>query len=146
VVGEGPLRGVLDGEPWIRCVGAQRGLAKARCLKVSTLMLNPFGIGLVVLDSFAARLPLVATDSRGHGPEFGYLKHGVNSLITQPDVATYAAGVVELLRDPQRRRTLAEAGSSDARELTLANMSQRFCDGIVQCLDSLQRRRVEVPA
>jgi glycosyltransferase involved in cell wall biosynthesis len=147
VVGEGAQRSLLEGVPWIRCIGAQQGLAKARCMKVSSVMLNPFGVGLVVLDSFAARLPLVATRSREHGPEFGYLKDGVNCVITPADVAAYADGVVGLLRDPQRRSALAEASADYARELTLENMAQRFCVGIEQCLDKLHSgRRHEVLA
>jgi glycosyltransferase involved in cell wall biosynthesis len=138
VVGDGPDRRLVDAaarvHPWVHGVGVRQGIDKARCLRVASLMLNPFGIGLVVLDSFAAGVPMVVTASAGHGPEFAYLQHAVNCVVAPADPPAYAAEVIALLIDASRRDALARNGMLQARELTLERMAERFCEGIEQCL------------
>lgn len=138
VVGDGPDRRLVDAatrvHPWVHGVGVRQALDKARCLRVASLMLNPFGIGLVVLDSFTAGVPMVVTASAGHGPEFAYLQHAVNCIVAPADPPAYAAEVIALLIDAPRRDALARNGMLQARELSLERMAERFCDGIEQCL------------
>ena len=138
VVGDGPDRRLVDAaarvHPWVHGVGVRQALDKARCLRVASLMLNPFGIGLVVLDSFTAGVPMVVTARAGHGPEFAYLQHAVNCVVAPADPPAYAAEVIALLIDAPRRDTLARNGLLQARELSLERMAERFCDGIEQCL------------
>ena len=138
VVGDGPDRRLVDAasrvHPWVHGVGVRQALDKARCLRVASLMLNPFGIGLVVLDSFTAGVPMVVTARAGHGPEFAYLQHAVNCVVAPADPKAYAAEVIALLIDAPRRDALAHNGMLQARELSLERMAERFCDGIEQCL------------
>ena len=66
LVGGGPEKEAVEsqirGEDWIHAVGPQFGRRKAMLFKLSDLMLAPGRVGLVILDAFAAGLPLVATD------------------------------------------------------------------------------------
>jgi glycosyltransferase involved in cell wall biosynthesis len=139
IVGDGPERALVESavgaDSWMHWAGVCRGRDKARCLRVASIVIAPFGIGLVVLDSFVAGAPMVATASHGHGPEFAYLKHGVNCVIASPEPQAYAADVVALLQDEPRRTALARAGVADALGLTVDHMAESFCDGIAQCLD-----------
>ena len=139
VVGDGPDRRLVEAaaraHPWLHCMGVRKGIEKARCLRVASLMLNPFAVGLVVLDSFTASVPMVVTASPGHGPEFAYLQHAVNCVVAPADPQAYAAEVVALLIDGPRRVALAQTGALHASELTIERMAERFCDGIAQCLN-----------
>ena len=150
IVGDGPERPLVEAavraDGWVHWAGALRGRDKARCLRVASIVMTPFGIGLVVLDSFVAGVPMVATASRGHGPEFVYLKHGMNCVIASPEPQAYAAEVLALLRDEPRRAALARAGAADALDLTVDHMAERFCEGIVQCLDRRATGRIEAAA
>ena len=138
VVGDGPDRRLVAAAaralPWVHGMGVRQALDKARCLRVASLMLNPFGIGLVVLDSFTAGVPMVVTASAGHGPEFAYLQHAVNCVVAPAEPTAYAAEVIALLIDTPRRGALARNGMLQVRELSLERMAERFCDGIEQCL------------
>jgi glycosyltransferase involved in cell wall biosynthesis len=147
VVGDGPDRSRFEasarGKPWVHCTGALSGMDKARALHLATVMLNPYAAGLTVLDSFAAGVPMVVVDAPGHGPELGYLKHGVNGLISRAEPEACAADVLALLGDPARHAEMAAQAKLAAEELTLEHMAERFCDGIQHCLDHLgkgQRR------
>jgi glycosyltransferase involved in cell wall biosynthesis len=150
IVGDGPERALVESavgaDSWMHWAGVCRGRDKARCLRVASIVIAPFGIGLVVLDSFVAGAPMVATASHGHGPEFAYLKHGVNCVIASPEPQACAADVVALLQDEPRRTALARAGVADALGLTVDHMAERFCDGIAQCLDRHARIRTGVAA
>ena len=138
VVGDGPDRRLIEAasrsHPWVHDLGVRKDLDKARCLRVASLMLNPFGIGLVVLDSFTAGVPMVVTASSGHGPEFAYLQHAVNCVVAPADASAFAQEVIALLLDAPRRDALARNGMLHVRELSLDRMAERFCDGIEQCL------------
>lgn len=150
IVGDGPDRRLVEAaardEAFIRYAGPLTGRDKARCLRAATVMMNPFAVGLVVLDGFAAGVPIVVTDGLGHGPEFSYLEHGVNCVIAPAEPLAYAADVIALLRDDARRAALARSGSEVAREFTLDHMAERFCAGIAQCLSQRELRRIGAAA
>ena len=73
------------------------------------------GFGLPVLDAMACGAP-VMTVARLSLPEVG----GDAVEYTEPDAESIAEGLRSLLRDPQRRATLAEAGRARARDFTWA--------------------------
>ena len=68
VVGDGPLRPWLQNEaeirPWLRYEGASHGPARDKLFVSSELTLVTGTVGLVIVDSFAARAPIVAIDKR----------------------------------------------------------------------------------
>ena len=72
-------------------------------------------------------------DSR-HGPEIAYLRNGENSLIAEGNPCAYADAVIALLTNTARYRRMQESAHADASRYTLANMCERFAQGIEKCL------------
>ncbi|MDH4280689.1 MAG: glycosyltransferase family 4 protein [Acidimicrobiia bacterium] len=138
IVGDGPerprLESLLASRPWARCVGTQTGLDKAAWFRLAVVQINPGLVGLHVLDSFVAGVPLVTTRDAPHGPEIEYLDDGVNGLFATPDPARFAAEVIDLVSDTERLRAMVDAGRKSAQHYTLANMVNNFADGICTCL------------
>ncbi len=139
VIGDGPARADLEAlaaeRPWMRCVGVRRGREKAAWFRLATVQLSPGAVGLHVLDSFAAGVPLVTTRDAAHGPEIAYLDHGVNGFVVDDDPTALADEVRALLADPGRHAEVVAAGRTAAARYTLPNMVDRFVGGIVAALD-----------
>jgi glycosyltransferase involved in cell wall biosynthesis len=140
IVGDGPLRNVVEkycaSRPWCVWVGAQKGRKKALYLAMADVLLNPGAVGLGILDSFAAGVPMVTTDCRLHGPEFAYLRHGENGEVTGNSLDAYAAGVQRVLNDDAYRIRLREGCRSSAETYTIENMEQNFREGILAALSA----------
>ncbi len=138
VIGDGPsakdIQSAAASRPWLKCVGVQKGRAKAVYFRVADLVLNPGLVGLHVLDSFCAGVPMITTAAARHSPEIAYLRNGVNGLVVNGGADAYANAVIELLRDKDRLAALKQAALLDARSFTLDNMVNRFADGIERCL------------
>ncbi|MCA1978450.1 MAG: glycosyltransferase, partial [Thiobacillus sp.] len=107
---------------------------KAKALAVAELMLNPGMVGLSILDSLVAGVPMVTTDYPYHSPEIGYLDSGVNGVMTAHDPQTYAAAVTDLLRHPARIEALRAGCLESAGNYTIEKMAGRFTQGILDCL------------
>jgi glycosyltransferase involved in cell wall biosynthesis len=73
------------------------------------------GVPQVMLEAFAARLPVVATDVGG----VGHLVGGRGLLAPPGDADAAAAAVLRLADDPELRRALVEAGQAEAARHTL---------------------------
>ncbi len=139
IVGDGPQRdrvrqAVAEAGGWIHWLGARTELDKARVLAISQLMLNPGMVGLSILDSLVARVPMVTTDYPYHSPEIVYLHSGQNGLITGNDVASFVTAVVRLLRHPAELDMLRTGCRASAQEYTIEKMAEHFCQGILACL------------
>jgi glycosyltransferase involved in cell wall biosynthesis len=64
------------------------------------------GLGSIVMEAWAHRCPIVATNSQGPGE---VIEHGVTGLVTPVDaVAPLADAINQLLRDPALRAQLVE--------------------------------------
>jgi L-malate glycosyltransferase len=122
--------------PWVHLLGAVHGADKASALAVSDLVLMPASAGLVVLDSFAAGVPIVISGSWPHGPEADYIDDGSDGLVVQDggDAGRYAAAITALLRSPGLRAELADGSRRQAGEYTVEAMVERFATGIEQAL------------
>jgi len=140
VIGKGPREDVIleaaKSRLWIHPVGPKGDLEKIRYWCQAKLCLMPGAVGLVVLDSFALRTPMVTTAFPYHGPEFVYLLGGINGVVVPEweSSEAYANAVVELLLDEPRRIRLVEAGLSVLEKYTIQNMSRNFASGILACL------------
>ena len=138
LIGDGPERSRLEalagGEEWIRFVGAMSGRQKSLHLATARLMLMPAAVGLGILDAFVFGLPVVSTDHHHQGPEFGYLEHGSNGIVTRADVEDYASGIVQLLQDPARLERMREHSGQDALHYSIEGMTERFVGGILEAL------------
>ncbi len=141
LVGGGPERDAIEtatrDERWIHAVGPQFGRRKALLLKLSDLMLVPGAVGLVILDAFAAGLPLLTTELPIHGPEIAYLEDGRNGIMTEHDAEAYAQAVASLLSDGSRLEMLQDGAAHSGSCYTIEEMAARFRRGILGCLDRL---------
>ena len=141
IVGDGPQRdrvrqAVDEAGGWIHWLGAQSGRNKARVLSLSTLMLNPGMVGLSILDSLVAGVPMVTTAYPYHSPEIVYLHSGQNGLVTDNDVESFVAGVVRLLEHPVELDALRAGCRMSAQEYTIEKMADHFSEGILACLSA----------
>lgn len=139
VIGDGPsapqLREELKSRPWAHCVGIKKGVEKAAYFSLAKVMLNPGLVGLHVLDSFCAGLPMVSTKTALHSPEIVYLQHGINGFLTKDDPHDYADTVIQLLSDNNKHKLASEAAKSAASLYTLDNMVTNYADGILKSLN-----------
>lgn len=137
VLGDGPSRHILQraaGRHWLHWAGAQRGGEKAAWFRTAQLCLNPGAVGLHILDSFVAGIPMITTIDAKHGPEIAYLRHEENGLICEGNAAAYADAVLHLTADPRRYERLRSSAVACASQYTLDEMVRRYTEGVVTCL------------
>jgi glycosyltransferase involved in cell wall biosynthesis len=142
IAGNGPLEAyVRDGverAPWVSYLGSRYGRERAALLALADLVLLPGWVGLVILDSFVARAPLVTVDAETHGPEIEYLDPEVNGVLLggPPEATRYAAAVIELLEDPARLRRLRDGCDRSAASFSIEGMAANFAEGVRLALAS----------
>jgi L-malate glycosyltransferase len=138
VVGTGPDRTWVEemasANPWIHYLGQKFGREKALALRMADIFVLPGRVGLAVLDSFAAGLPLFTTDLTIHGPEASYLVDGVNGRKTAHHLRAYADAVMEALSSPSLLEELRRNALATASQYTIEAMAENFRHGIKQCL------------
>lgn len=138
VIGDGPnafeIRDACATRPWLHGVGVRKGLEKAAYFRLANLVFNPGAVGLHVLDSFCAGVPMATTTEARHGPEVAYLRNGHNGVVVSGSAELYAAAVIQLLSDKPAYETMRAQALADAKRYTLDNMIERFAGGIEQCL------------
>lgn len=138
IVGDGPCAGevaaALDNRPWLKWVGMRKGQEKAAFFRLADVVLNPGAVGLHVLDSFCAGVPMITTAEARHGPEIAYLRNNENGLVVSAGAQAYAEKVTAILLDRQRLDALKRGAIEDAAQFTLDSMVRRFADGLEQCL------------
>lgn len=139
VVGDGPLghevTRMAAQYPWIHALGAKSGAALAPYLALSDFLMIPGLVGLVVVDAFAAGVPLVTTRIDTHSPEIEYLEPGVNGVIAGPDAESLAAAALRLLESPPMLERMRAGCRAAADVYTLEAMVERFAEGVRRALD-----------
>lgn len=126
-----------EADPAIHFLGPVFGDRRGELFAVSALLLHPGKVGLVVIDSFATGVPLVAAKGQLQAPEFDYLDDEVAVLVEEPDAELVAATAVELLRNPERLAELASRVSRAYGDYDMGSMILRAANGI----ESLVRGR-----
>jgi glycosyltransferase involved in cell wall biosynthesis len=138
IVGGGPEQEMAQSAakelPWIHFVGPRFGREKAIFFKMADALLLPGRVGLVVLDAFAAGLPLITIDVPYHGPEMEYFAKGRNGLLAKNDVGAYASEVVAFFSSASLQRKLKQAASDAGRADSIGAMAGNFREGIRACL------------
>ncbi|MDE0837060.1 MAG: glycosyltransferase family 4 protein [Akkermansiaceae bacterium] len=140
VIGDGPDAGIVEKaartHPWIHFVGPKNDGEKVPYWMISKVLLIPGLVGLVIVDSFALGVPLVTTDYPFHSPEIDYLENGENGVLVNcgESVEIYAAEISSLLLDVKRLQHLRENALSSADSYSFEVMSDRFADGVMNCL------------
>jgi glycosyltransferase involved in cell wall biosynthesis len=111
VVGDGPARGWMQERlPDAVFTGFLTGEPLARAVASADVMLNPSKtetFGNVTLEAMACGVPVAGADALYHR---NLLKQGVTGLLCSADDAgAYAAAVISLIDEPERRRAMGEA-------------------------------------
>jgi glycosyltransferase involved in cell wall biosynthesis len=103
---------------WLDADALAREIAEASVVALPSLWPEPFG--LVGIEALAAGRPVVASATGGVAD---WLDHGRSGLLVEPgDAAALAGALNELLDDPERQRTMGEAGrDSVARHFSAAS-------------------------
>jgi glycosyltransferase involved in cell wall biosynthesis len=144
MLGNGPLREhvqrVATRDRFIHFLGPRIGREKALLLKLADVFLLPGAVGLAILDSFAAGLPLLTTELPDHGPEISYLSPGNNGLITLHDPQSYADATIGLLRSPQKLARLRNGAVASSSLHSIEKMVENFRCGILDCLSQAPAR------
>lgn len=140
IAGAGPLTTWVQqqalAEPWLRYVGPIFGAAKAELAAAADTMLIAGRVGLVAVDSFALRLPIVTGDWPLHAPEFEYLVDGVNAAITEAAPEAMGARLAQLMTDPSQMSDLRDGCATSAKIYTLGAMVERFCAGVHAAIEA----------
>lgn len=125
---------LTDGLPWVYIAGPKFGREKAVLFSISDVLLLPGRVGLVILDSFAAGLPVLTVRTPIHGPEVEYLEDGVNGCMTDRDPLVYADTAVRILKSPQLLHDLQLGARRAGNKYTLDAMVQNFRIGLLRSL------------
>ncbi|MEZ5341324.1 MAG: glycosyltransferase family 4 protein [Acidimicrobiales bacterium] len=140
IAGSGPDAAIVDEaartRPWLHAVGPVFGTDKAAALASASCMVMPGVGGLVIVDAFAAGLPLVMCENPYHPPEFDYVQDGYNSMVLGETTSAEEFGnaTVALLADPGRLARLADGSRADGEVYTIQAMVDRFADGVLAAL------------
>jgi glycosyltransferase involved in cell wall biosynthesis len=108
------------------------GLVKLR--KNALCILMPGPVGLVVTDSFAIGVPIIASKFENHGPEFSYLVHEFNCLITDGKIGSFADSIETLLKNHKYREKLVTGAISSGFKYSIESMVSNYVQAILQIL------------
>ena len=150
VVGSGPdqdmIAGAASQRSWMTYKEAAFGREKALALAASDVLLVPGVAGLVVLDSFAAGLPMMSAHMKHHPPETEYVRPDVNGLMLDEGATAedFALALDDVLESPDRLQEIARAASASGDILTIDNMIRNFADGIEHALSGSELAMLDV--
>ncbi len=139
-LGGGPAQELVEraaaSRDWMHYVGPTFGAEKAAYLALGQLLLMPGLVGLTILDTFAAGVPLVTVADSEHSPEISYLvdRHNGRMLPAGTDPSDYAKAVAELLHDDAAMARLVDGGREARQTYTIEAMVERFASGVEAAL------------
>jgi glycosyltransferase involved in cell wall biosynthesis len=139
IVGGGPdepiVREAARQRRYVHFVGPLFGSRKNQLFAISRLFLLPGRVGLGVVDAFHHGVPPVATRYPYHSPEFCYLRHEENGLISEDDITSFAQLMLRLATDDVLHAKLLSGCKESAQAITMEEMIERFANGIIAALD-----------
>jgi glycosyltransferase involved in cell wall biosynthesis len=104
--------------------------------EIGDCILMPGRVGLIAVDSFQMRLPIITTNYDYHAPEFEYLTHGQNSLISANDTSSYAKTVIDYLHDSNLQMKLRLGAADSEQQYRLCDMQEGFVRKLRVLFDS----------
>lgn len=115
---------------WLKYVGPLFGDDKAIAIKASSIFAMPGRVGLVAVDSLATGRPIVTTQWNYHAPEFEYLTHDRNAVVSEDSVNSFAKALSCLLHDSERLESLSAQSYADSKKYSIENMVNNFIEGM----------------
>ncbi|MEA2439345.1 MAG: hypothetical protein QOH76_769 [Thermoleophilaceae bacterium] len=113
-------------------------------LDVAVMSSDFEGTPLFAFECMASRTPMVATDVGGLRDIFA---DGVSGMLVPPrDAAAMAAAIEPLLRDPERRRAMADAAYEQMPDFTIERAVERFEELYERLLAAKGRRAAKALA
>ena len=114
-------------------MGSQFGRESAMLYRIADVFLLAGTAGLAIVDSFAAGLPLIATQLPTHPPEISYLRDGENGRLTAHTAAAFADAILEVLTTPELMACLRRGAERAGSQYTIEAMVENYRAGINQC-------------
>ena len=138
IVGDGPLRPqceqAANGREWVHYHGPQRGQGLRELALASDIAIIPGRVGLAVLETASAGLPMATFAISRHGAEIAYLKDGINGLFLNGDINAAAKELGTLLTDRPALECMRNEALSMASKYTIRRMAVNFADGVMASL------------
>lgn len=139
MIGDGPdrpwLQRTIANEPWIHYLGFKNHKEGALYYKMADVFLLAGTVGLAVVDSFAAGLPLIATRLTTHPPEISYVVDGYNGYLALHEADALANSIIDVLSNPALMEQLRQGAIESGEKYTMKAMVDNFRLGVKQCLD-----------
>ena len=139
LIGDGPdrswLQNAIADDPWIHYLGFKNHEEGALYYKMADVFLLAGTVGLAVVDSFAAGLPLIATQLTTHPPEISYVIDGYNGYLAPHEANALANSIVDVFSNPALMDQLRQGAVESGEKYTMAAMVENFRLGVKQCLD-----------
>ena len=120
---------------WMHFVGPKFGEGRVKYFKIADVLLMPGMVGLVILDSFAMKTPLITTNHSYHSPEIEYLENYKNGLMVPNELEAYSEAVVEVLNSKKMMADLKKHCRKSALKYTIEQMVNNFVDGVLKSLE-----------
>jgi L-malate glycosyltransferase len=140
VVGSGVEQALVEDvaarRPYVHYLGNRFDTELATAFALADVVLVPGWAGLVIVDAFAAGVPILPSGSFPHPPEICYLESGENGILVDDggSPTRYAERVLALLRDPTERAHLVRGCDASASTYSVEAMAARFARGIMGAL------------
>ena len=81
--------------------------------------------GIVILEAFAGRTPVVAVNKLGPSK---IINDGKNGYLTKNDVTDFSEKIYKILKNPKLRESMAENARKRAEQFTAEKMAERMLD------------------
>ena len=138
IFGKGPLISLVQDASkeytFISYGGEANSRTKALIARIASVILMPGRVGLISVDSMAMGVPIITTNWNMHAPEFEYLTHGSNAIITTDDVRLFAKGAIDLLQNHQLLQSLKLNCKNDSNLYSIERMAGEFHTGVLEIL------------
>ncbi len=139
IAGAGPEASTCEAwaadRPGAHYLPPQFGEEKSALFHRADLLLHPGKIGLVVIDSFAAGLPIVGARGQMQAPEFDYLGEDTAFIAAEPDATDLTDLVLKACGDRSLRNEKAAAARRSYADYPMDEMVRRAANGLEGLLD-----------
>jgi glycosyltransferase involved in cell wall biosynthesis len=112
-------------------LGSANLQTKIMLAKIGACILMPGRVGLIAVDSFQMKLPIITTNYNFHAPEYEYLIHGKNSLVSEDNIPSFVELVTSYLQDEKLQINLKLGANNSERDYRLQDMQEGFVNKLI---------------